>query len=53
LTFKEGANSGGLLDSPDRIRWPRPKSISLKGRINSWLRRPRTKEKPAGLSWRA
>ena len=39
--------------SPDRIRWPGSKSISLKGRINGWLRRPRKRKtrriKPAGL----
>jgi len=31
--FKEGSNSGGHLDSPDRIRRSLLKSMSVKGRI--------------------
>jgi hypothetical protein len=51
-TFKEGLNSGGLPDFPGRFHRPHPKSIGLKGSVNSSPRPAKAKEKPAGLSRR-
>jgi hypothetical protein len=50
--FKEGLNSGGPPDFLGRFHRPLPKSIGLKGSVNSSPRPEKAKEKPAGLSRR-
>ena len=53
LTFKEGSNGGGPLSSALPVASAAPKSIGLKGTVNSAPLPAKGKEKLAGLSQRA